>query len=128
MIILHAGVLDGGLFVWGETPAEAGAPVRRRGRKPKQPQAAPSPYDAGALPLGEALADVLPTRPVQPGDWQDGVLWLPTVGGRPVPSSPLIADPPEAGTEAALAPWKITALPLPRPQAIELLCACVDRE
>src|SRR4051812_18486578 len=116
MIILHAGAVEGGLFLWGESPAEGAAPVRRRGRQPKQPPATPSPYDAGALHLAEALAAVLPNFPIRPGDVQDGILWLPTVAGRPVPSSPLIAEPPEAGVEATLAPWKVATLPLPRPQ------------
>src|SRR5262245_37771626 len=111
MIILHAAVLDGDLYLWGETPRGDAAPGRRRGRQPRQPQATPSPYDAGARVLAETLTAVLPGLPVRPGEGQDCTLWLPTVAGRPAPSSPLIADPPGDDAPATLAPWKVTALP-----------------
>ena len=54
-------------------------------------------------------------------------MWLPTVKGKPIPSSGLIADVPAVG-EVALMPWIITALPLPVPLVIDLLCACIDRD
>jgi SNF2 family DNA or RNA helicase len=120
MIILHGGGADGQFLLWGETPAAA--PAARRGRKPKAAPAGPFPYDPGAARLAEALPDATASLP------NDGpvFLWLPTAGGRPVPSSPLIAEVDSA--EAALAPWSVTALPLAPAQAVSLLCACADRE
>jgi SNF2 family DNA or RNA helicase len=55
------------------------------------------------------------------------LLWLPTTRGRPIPSSGLIADVP-ALEPVSLAPWLVTALALPVPLAIDLLCACIEKD
>ncbi|HZY89952.1 MAG TPA: DEAD/DEAH box helicase, partial [Gemmataceae bacterium] len=120
MIILHGAVADGHFLLWGETPAEA--PAARRGRKPKAPTAGPFPYDPGAARLAAAL----PEAPAGLPDDGPVVLWLPTAQGKPVPSSPLIAE--VDGTDAALAPWAVTTLPLTPAAAVGLLCECADRE
>jgi hypothetical protein len=46
-----------------------------------------------------------PDRPAA----ESWVAWLPTIRGQPLPSSPLIAEPPEPGPEPELAPWTVTA-------------------
>src|SRR5438270_13781001 len=102
MIVLHAGAHDGQLLVWGEAPADV--PPARSARKVKGPVAAePYPYDAGAARLAWALAGALPDQSV-PGANTTASLWAPTVKGRPVPSSPLIADvpPPPKGASPEL--------------------------
>jgi SNF2 family DNA or RNA helicase len=129
MLILHAGVLDGQLLLWGEASASSeAAPPRKRGRKPKVPQPQPSPFDAGPDRLAEALADTLPGGAKHRGDNTPAFAWLPTVEGRPVPSSPLIAEPPEPGAETTLAPWAVAAVRLTPAHAVDLLGACADRE
>jgi SNF2 family DNA or RNA helicase len=55
-------------------------------------------------------------------------LWMPTVKGRPVPSSTIIAEPPPSGTAATLEPWTITVLRPTPSQTIDLLCTCAERE
>jgi SNF2 family DNA or RNA helicase len=55
---------------------------------------------------------------------KEQTIWLPTVGGQPVASSPLVAEPPQCAESPALAPWRATVLPLSFGQAIDLLCAC----
>jgi SNF2 family DNA or RNA helicase len=56
------------------------------------------------------------------------VVWLPTVGGRPLASSPMIAEPPGPDEHAAVSPWEVTALSLPTERVLELLCYCAGRE
>ena len=56
------------------------------------------------------------------------ILWLPTVGGTPVASSPLIAEQPELEADAVILPWMVSALPLPASESVELLSKCVDRQ
>ena len=128
MIVLHAGICDGRLLLWGETPAQSGAaPPGRRGRRPKVPRPERLPFDAGTEGLRAALEQVgIEARATERPS--PVTAWLPTFQGRPAGSSPLIAEPPEPGAEAALMPWTVTALGLPRPQAIELLCACAGRQ
>jgi SNF2 family DNA or RNA helicase len=132
MLILHAAIENNQLLLWGETPADAAAPGgKRRGRKAAtagSAGASQSPFDAGADRLTEALQEVLPAFAAGKGAVAPTVAWLPTVDGRPVASSPLIADPPEAAARPVLAPWKVTALRLGIDTAVDLLCACVGKD
>ncbi len=128
MIILHAGLEDGQLLLWGESPAPALSPTAPRGRKPKVPRPRPFPFDPGADALAAAVADTLPGTPRRSLRAEERFLWLPTVTDRPVPSSALVAELPEPGATAALAPWSAAVLPLAPAQAIDLLSACADRE
>ena len=128
MIVLHAGLEDGQLLLWGESPPPALPPTVPRGRKPKVPRPRPFPFDPGAAPLAAAVADLLPGTTRRSLHAEVRFLWLPTVGDRPVPSSALVAELPEPGATAALAPWRAAVLPLAPVQAIDLLSACADRE
>jgi hypothetical protein len=129
MIVLHAGLAGRQFLLWGEKPAGAPtAPRARRGRKPRKPTAQPLPFAATAKDLSAALREALPSRADLSDQPEQGVLWLPTVAGCPVASTPLVAEPPANGAEPALAPWTVTALPLTPDQAIDLLAACLDRE
>src|SRR5207249_8697589 len=85
MLLLHAGLDEGQLLVWGETPPEMPA---RRGRKPRRSSAPwPLPFGAGADPLAAALAEVLPSGRRPPEKEDPAFVWLPTRDGRPFPSS-----------------------------------------
>jgi SNF2 family DNA or RNA helicase len=125
MILLHAGIDSSQFFLWGETPAEL--PPARPNRKAKSSEVQAYPFDAGVGRLVAALLDILPGQTLPGGGGEPPLLWLPTIKGRPIPSSGTIADVPTIGS-VSLVPWKITALPLPLPQVIDLLCACVGRE
>jgi hypothetical protein len=125
MIILHAGADNGHVWLWAEVPAEAPAP--KPGRKPKDAGPAPYPFDAGPLRLAGAFVEALPGKPIPGAGEHPPPLWLPTSKGRPIPSSGLVADVPPTDP-VALAPYLVTAFALPLPLAIDLLCACVDRE
>jgi SNF2 family DNA or RNA helicase len=127
MLVLHAGIDNGQLWIWGETPAGGeAAPVKRRGRKSKTSGRPPLPYDAGTARLSAALSEALPSLVL--GESEVVTLWLPTANGIPVASSPLIAEPPEDGAAAVLAPWTVMAVPLSPEQAVEVLCACIGKE
>ena len=129
MIILHAGIRRGRLLLWGEQPAEAVAPARRRGRPvTKGRPVSPLPYAAEADALSAALAAAAPGSAVNQASAETVVVWLPTVGGSPLVSSPMINEPPGSSERATLAPWEVTALALPTEQALELLCSCAGGE
>ncbi len=128
MIVLHTGIEGEGLLLWGERPlgdAEA-RPARRRGRKPRIPRPAGHPFAADAEALAAALAAAgLRSRKRRT---EERFAWLPSAGGRPLASSPLIGDPPAVRTPAHLIPWSIAVVRLGAGDAVELLCACVDRD
>ncbi|MBV8555729.1 MAG: DEAD/DEAH box helicase [Planctomycetaceae bacterium] len=136
MLVLHAAILEGALVLWGETPPEpsADAPPKRgraRGTKAgtRAPATAPAlPFDAGVARLAEALAEAV--AGVEAGGEEAGtwVAWLPSVGGRPVASSPLIDEPPANAAEAGIAPWAVSGLRLRADRAADLLEACTGRQ
>src|SRR4051812_27347864 len=110
MIVLHAAFLADRLVLWGEVPPDPSAPPprRRAGVKAKMPKrSGPErlPFDAEAAGLIEALREAVPGIAADTEDVEPWVAWLPTVGGQPVASSPLVAEPPANGSRAELAPW-----------------------
>jgi len=116
--VLH-GVFEAGRFlVWAET----GAAPRLAGKR--RAPAAPLPYDAGE----PRLIDALRTAPLPPlrRRGETIVMWLPSTASVPVASSAVIADPP-ADMRVAVKPWSVTAVSLPWPETIELLCACAGK-
>jgi SNF2 family DNA or RNA helicase len=128
MILLHASLVDGQFLLWGESPpAPASGPPARRSRKPKAPLLQPSPFDPGADALAAAVHGILPTAK-SPRGAEQAFLWLPTAAGRPIASSPLIAEGPEAAAEPELWSWRTTVVPLTTNEAIDLLEACLDRD
>jgi SNF2 family DNA or RNA helicase len=133
MIVLHAGLLENTFYLWGETPPEPES-LTIRGRRPpknlKGPERSPKfyPYDAGVTGLRSALqdggfrfkADKRPAGKV--------ILRLPAAGPRPLPSGPLIAEPPETKGEATLLPWRVSVLRLSTEQTVVFLCACMGKQ
>ncbi|MGH9766768.1 MAG: DEAD/DEAH box helicase, partial [Blastocatellia bacterium] len=131
MIILHAGFLDHQLWLWGEAPAGTApeAPVRR-GRKAsaKSKKRERLSFDAGGDSLLAALNEVVSGLKMSKSDVEAAAIWLPTVDGRPIASSALIAEPPSSTAKAAISPWAVSAIPLNTAEAVDLLCRCVNRE
>jgi SNF2 family DNA or RNA helicase len=128
MIVLHAGVEAGQFLLWGEAPVDSQTvPRKRRGRKAKVAPAPPLPYDAGPERLTVAL-EAVPGFVTDLPKPETATAWLPTVDGVPVASTPLVAEPPEPGPQAVVAPWTVSVLRLPYEQVVDLLCACVDKE
>ena len=105
-------------------PAEAGRPSGAAACK--SGQARPLPFALSAEHLTATLGSALTAADGRERLTEEAVIWLPTVKGQPVASSPLIAEPP-LETDAELAPWEVSALPMRAGPAIALLTACLDR-
>lgn len=133
MIVLHAGILEGQFFLWGETPVEQEPSLKTKVRRKDDPGAAssfskPLPCDAGTDRLADALKDAGLNLKVSKGFIEKMIVWQPTVDRQPFPSSPLIAEAPEGDAKVILAPWLITGFCLSKKQMVEFLCACVDKQ
>jgi SNF2 family DNA or RNA helicase len=113
-------------LLWGEvSPATAPARATRARRK-----TAPAlPFDAGRAQLETTLNEVLPELQIDGDDFGQVELWLPTLNGQALASSPLIAEAPvEPGkVSPSLAAWTVTALPMTNAEAVTLLASCVNR-
>ncbi len=124
---------------------EGGSSPARRGRRripggPAPGEAAPKGRAQAAYPYGAGLEELVSALGAAGVSWnfgnrkagntrsQEVTAWLPSRGDLPVPSSPLIAEPPRSRAKVALVPWTVRALLLVPGEAIELLCACVGRQ
>ena len=122
MIVLHAALCGDALQVWGERPRRED-PALRPPTLGVAASAEASPYDAGDALTSALRAAGLATPPPP----LSVPFWLPTVKGAPVPSSPLIAEPP-AGGAPALRPWTLAACTFLPAEAAPFLAACIGRE
>ena len=133
MLILHGGFESGLLVIWGEQPAGLGGAQptgsTSKGSRRKTGNSRPLIYDAGREPLLGALSIVLPDFDAIHPPAEVLTAWIPSAGGQPIPSSPLIAEPPETKLSSTkLEPWLVTGYRLPFAMALELLSACAGRQ
>jgi SNF2 family DNA or RNA helicase len=125
MIILHAGRIGKIFFLWGESPTEKEIQEVRRGRKPKKQTSKPYPYGSSSENLSSTLELLL--GKVGQKETEKIKIWMPTIGGNPVPSSSLIAEIPTYEAELTLAPWTVQACPLEAEEVMVLLCDCMGK-
>ncbi|WP_456429845.1 DEAD/DEAH box helicase [Rhodocaloribacter sp.] len=126
MIILHIGVCDDQLFLWGEAPPDEPRETDEAWRDAASPPSPERlPYDAAAEAPADACAEAGIRIDVNRAVRLNA--WLPTRGRIPLPSSPLVAEVLPDGAEPALVAWGITALPLSTEEAIRFLGACMNR-
>lgn len=129
MIIVHASLYKGQLLLWGESPPnQTVVQTTRSPRRQRIVKPCPYPYDAGINSLTRALKDAGIDFEATAEQVGESVVWLPTKGAIPVPSSPLIAEPPGSRSKTKLEPWIVTTYSLWTHQAIELLCVCRGRQ
>lgn len=117
MILLHLGLLDGELMLFGEAPLERAL----RGRAQNYP------FDAGVKGLEFALGQIgiQPRRGV--AAHVAGLLWVPTLGEYAIPSSALISDNAVLRGDTVVKPWRITLRPLDIAAAAKLLFQCAGK-
>lgn len=126
MRILHAGRADKQFFVWGEGPAERNVLTRKPGRPPKKPILMPYPYDLGAENLFFSLKELsVDTERIEA---KNITVCVPTKAGRPIPSSSMIADPPDSKAKLTLAPWTVSAYLLEAGELLDFLCTCMGKK
>lgn len=131
MIILHAGFFDSQIHIWGEQPISEepkSNSSKRRATSSKKAKGNPSPYDPGADRLSAAINEIVGGAVISPQDVQPLSMWLPTVEGRVVASSPLIDEALSQNGKPALAAWTVTTIPLSTIEAADVLCLAIGRE
>ena len=127
MIVLHSGINEDQLFVWGET-GEIPEAKKAPDKGPKIATNVPLQYpmDLGPKPLLDLMRTL-------PGNFKPNKTflrqlsaWLPTQGHKPVPS-PLFGDIPNSRRKFQIGPWSVTAYELRKDETIDLLCSCLQR-
>ena len=129
MLVLHAAVRNGLLALWGEVPFEPAteSPPKRAGR-PRKGFDVPPPPRCGATfeLLRDALDRAGDAALVAGAEYKTLIGWLPAIGGRPVPSSPLIGE--QVSLEGAPAtPWSVDAIEIEPRIAVGVLASVVGK-
>ena len=136
MLVLHAARAGARLWLWAEAPlhppsdpedAASGAavpPVPEPGRKDPPPFL---PFDAGPGRLGRALGEAAGGFVPHQDRFREIVGRFPVRGRRPIPSSPLVAEPPRGPGRIRLRPFRVTALALDLEEALTLLSTAWGR-
>jgi hypothetical protein len=107
MKILHGAVAEDRFLVWGETDTPQESTAKKSQRASKRAAT------ISVLPFGIPKKDLKETCSFS--GWEAAVagkatLWAPTVGGLPLASSPMIAEPPANADQATLTPWDVNVL------------------
>jgi len=126
MIVLHSAPLAREFVLWGEAAATVGRHVP--GRRSRSPASPSLPFGAGKEALAAAIAEVLPGVRIDERTCETRIVWVPSVEGQPVASSPLIAAPPETGGAVALQPWSVVVVRVEAGTLFDLLAATLDKK
>jgi len=132
MIVLHAGLMEGEFFLWGEASPAKGTLTKglrdKRKTRVRLNRDNLLPYDAGAEALIAAVKTTRAAWKVNKKSIGPIHVWVPTDDGQPFPSSTLIAESPELTSSTEVVPWKVTSLRLPREWLVEFLCGCIGKQ
>ena len=140
MLVLHAARIAHDLWLWAEAPLEAPAESAaathdgpRPGGIPPVPEPASGdpppflPFDAGPERLTRGLDEAAGGFRPHRDRFRERVGWFPVRGRRPVPSTPLVAEPPGGPGRMRLRPFRVTALRLDPEEALTLLATVSGR-
>ncbi len=115
MLLLQCGFANQQCVVWGERTPTANDTVSR----PTAKRVAQHPFAATRDELIATLATTPTTKP------DSCTVWLPTIAGKPVPSSPLLGDVPEG--KAELNAWQVPVCVLESVSVLDFLAGIGDR-
>ncbi len=124
MIVLHAGWFENRLHLWAEAGHDS---VPKKSRKAATGKKPPSfPYDPGPKRLVDAINMPVDAFRLKRSGATPVTIWIPSVRGKPVPSSPAVAEPPRSPSLPKIKAWSVYAAPLDTVDAIEWLCHCTE--
>jgi SNF2 family DNA or RNA helicase len=123
VIAIQLGFLNDQLRLWAET-SERSPSTRPRTTKASS-KATAHPFAIDGKTIRTILGDLLPTSSSKK---ESAIAWLPSINGIPVPSHPLIGEPPESEAKIEMHPWAIPILSLTTSEAIDFLAESLDRE
>lgn len=127
MIVLHAGIYEDRLFLWGETSDVCLEKLKRD----KHTKNAANVCPQYAFDLGpEHLINIIRTIPGKFKPQKKCLLqlqaWLPTHGRTAIPN-PLVGNAPASRAKSKLVSWGVTGYELKTEEIIDLLCSCIRR-
>ncbi len=127
MIILHAGVFENDILLWGETPLESADLARGKSAK-KTSVSNVYPYNAGYKMLAQTLKEVECDCKITKKDSRSMTIWLPAKGRQPIASNSIIDVPSSARRKIGIKPWQVTTIALNTDCLSQLFCRCLGKE
>lgn len=121
-------------------PSTAGAGVFSLGRSSRhdewararaplaQPRAAYATLRRQEGDSGQRFAEIAPGFGADAKVPDTRVVWLPSVRGQPLASTPVIAETPEPSAPISLAPWRVVVLRVKIPTLVDLLASTLDKK
>ena len=130
MIIVHAAIHEGRMFVWGESSEEEHPAKKTGSSKGRQEtrKATRHPFEAVKAKIVSVLVEAVPKFRPEQKRFQDLAAWLPTKGGQVIPSSPLIGEVLGGKAKTTVRSWTVSAYPLKWLEAVDFLCACAGKK
>jgi SNF2 family DNA or RNA helicase len=114
MLLLQCGFANQQCVIWGERTPRA-----------SDTAAHPTAKHITRHPFAATRDELIATIAAAPTAKPDSLtVWLPTVAGKPVPSSPLLGDLPEGKSE--LTPWQVPVCGLDAASVLDLLAGIGD--
>ena len=126
MIVLHLARLARESFLWGEAAAMTSG--HAPGRRSPSPEPPTLPFGAKKETLASAVAEIAPGFRADAKVPDTRVVWLPSVRGQPLASTPIIAETPEPSAPISLAPWRVVVLRVKIPTLVDLLASTLDKK
>ena len=122
MLVLHAAFHQGCLHLWGES-----SPPEEEPTTSQQKATETYPYRTTISVLLDSLVQADLSLQANGQAAGERTIWLPAQGGVPLPSSPLVAEPPKSRKPPTLTPWKLPTLALTAADAVHLLARVRER-
>src|SRR6202162_4093962 len=126
MIVLHLARLTRDSFLGGKPPAMTSG--HAPGRRSPSPEPPTLPFGAKKETLASAVAEIAPGFGADAKVPDTRVVWLPSVRGQPLASTPIIAETPEPSAPISLAPWRVVVLRVKIPTLVDLLASTLDKK
>lgn len=121
MIILHSGFYANNLFLWGEKPPEIDFRLRKRKKEPKTVRAKPYPFSADLEEIKTALKESGIDIKLERRFETALNIYLPTMEGIPIASSPIIYESDETDGAVVLKPWIVNGFRIEKEHLPEIL-------
>ena len=125
MIILHLAHHPSGYYLWTERTPDSSP--RSASKSPNKLTAPVHPFEGGTKGLKEALRSIGSGIRISKDTIETACAWLPSQGGLPLASTPLLGTPPGTRARPGIRPWSVAARRLTFPEIRDLLALCADR-
>jgi len=116
MVLVHISIINNELFLWGEQ-----GDTKASEATVKSAECPDFPYDRGGKGLINTLKLVVPEIKSRKSMERRSVVWLPTRGNIPIPSSPVVGMTPDQRQKRTFRPYRTTSQKVSLEELLEVV-------